>query len=98
MADDVIEVHRPTPDMDDTSTTVLLANRPATLDGKTIGLLWNSKVNADIYLNSISESFAKRFTDVRFVSLAKPTASRPMDESILEFLRSCDAVVTGIGD
>jgi hypothetical protein len=75
-----------------------LAARPATLDGKQIGLLWNAKVNADIFLNRIRERIEERFTDTEFVFQAKPTASKPMEPEVFDALKDCDVVVTAFGD
>jgi hypothetical protein len=77
---------------------VALTDRPAGLDGKRIGLLWNSKVNADIYLVRLRELISERHRDVEFVWQAKPTASRPMEPEVFEALKGCDLVVTAFGD
>ncbi|MBP1723124.1 MAG: hypothetical protein H6Q44_829 [Deltaproteobacteria bacterium] len=45
------------------------APRPATLDGKTIVLRWNSKHNGDNYLNRIAELFAEKVPSARVVKL-----------------------------
>ena len=75
-----------------------LAPRPAVLDGKRIGLLWNAKVNADIYLQRIRELIEERFPDTEFVFQSKPTASKPMEPEVFDALRNCDVVVTAFGD
>jgi len=92
-------VYRPTFDEPEhAETRAALAERPGSLDGKRIGLLWNSKVNADIYLERLKELISERHRDVEFVWQAKPTASRPMEPEVFEALRSCDLVVTAFGD
>lgn len=75
-----------------------LAQRRGSLDGKRIGLLWNSKVNADIYLHRLQELIEARNTDVEFVFRAKPTASKPMEPEVVEAMQGCDLVVTAFGD
>ncbi len=75
-----------------------LAPRPSTLDGKTVGILFNSKVNADVYLERIQELIADRYRDVRFVFQAKPTATWPLTPQNLEALHQCDVVVNAFGD
>ena len=75
-----------------------LATRPSTLDGLTIGMLWNAKVNADIYLQRIKELIEERYQDTKFIFQAKPTASKPMEPEVLDALRSCDVVLTAFGD
>ncbi|MDQ3576573.1 MAG: hypothetical protein M3400_14765 [Actinomycetota bacterium] len=75
-----------------------LAQRRGSLDGKRIGLLWNSKVNADIYLRRLQELIEARNKDVEFVFRAKPTASKPMEPEVVEAMQGCDLVVTAFGD
>lgn len=75
-----------------------LAPRRGSLDGKRIGLLWNSKVNADIYLRRLQELIGSRNENVDFVYRAKPTASKPMEPEVAEAMQGCDLVVTAFGD
>jgi hypothetical protein len=92
-------VYRPTPDK--AAVTVggpELAARDGSLDGKRIGLLWNAKVNADIYLRRLQELISERNNGVEFVWQAKPTASKPMEPEVLDEMRTCDLVVTAFGD
>jgi hypothetical protein len=92
-------VYRPTFDQPaQAEGAVALTDRPASLDGKRIGLLWNSKVNADIYLARLRELISERHHDVEFVWQAKPTASRPMEPEVFAALKDCDLVVTAFGD
>lgn len=92
-------VYRPTFDQPKQADPgAALTNRPSSLDGKTIGLLWNSKVNADIYLRRLQELISERHSDVSFVWQAKPTASRPMEPEVFKELERCDLVVTAFGD
>lgn len=92
-------VYRPTYDPPQTSGAATgLAERLEKLDGKRIGLLWNAKVNADIYLHRMRELIDERHQGVEFVFRAKPTASKPMEPEVLAAMRSCDAVVTAFGD
>jgi hypothetical protein len=75
-----------------------LAERPKSLDGRTIGLLFNSKINADIYLQRIKERIENKFSDVRFVHVAKRSAGLPLAPGEIEQLTQCDAVVNAFGD
>lgn len=90
-------VFRPTHDEQPITGSVLAA-RVESLDGKRIGLLWNAKVNADVYLRRLKELMEERHSAIEFVWRAKPTASKPMADEILEELKRCDAVVTAFGD
>lgn len=92
-------VFRPTYDESDVPPAEgQLSPRPESLDGKRIGLLWNSKVNADIYLRRLQELISARSDGVEFVWRAKPTASKPMEPDVLDAMKTCDLVVTAFGD
>lgn len=86
------------PTVPPTAGSQRLAPRPATLDGRTVGLLFNSKVNADVYLERVRELIGEKYPRARFVFCAKPTASRPMEPAVLEALRDCATVVNAFGD
>jgi hypothetical protein len=75
-----------------------LATRPDTLDGKTIGLLFNAKVNADIFLARIKERLSAKYPTARFVNASKPTASKPMEPEVVAVMSKCDVVVNAFGD
>jgi len=92
-------VYRPTPDPGAApGSEGGLSRRPESLDGKRVGLLWNAKVNADIYLHRLEELLGSRHTGIEFVHAAKPTASKPMEPEVLAEMRTCDLVVTAFGD
>ena len=75
-----------------------LAPRPETLDGKKIGLLWNAKVNANIFLERIRERIEDRYSDTEFIFQSKPTASKPMEPEVFAALRDSDVALTAFGD
>jgi hypothetical protein len=75
-----------------------LAPRPATLDGKRIGLLNNSKGNADHLLERVALRLGERYAVREFVRVTKPIFSRVAPDDQLEQLRSCDLVITAIAD
>jgi hypothetical protein len=77
----------------------VVAKRVASLDGKVLGLLNNSKVNGDRLLALVREELLARY-DVRdVVAMTKAGASTVADDAMLEALASrCDVVVTAIGD
>ena len=79
-------------------TSQHLAARPDTLAGKRIGLLFNSKPNADVLLERVSERLGEAFGGTDFVLRSKPTAARPMAPEVLEAMTGCDAVVNAVGD
>jgi hypothetical protein len=75
-----------------------LAPRPDSLNGKTVGLLFNAKVNGDVYLERVREVFQDKYRDVKFVYRSKPTASKPMEPEVFEDMRRCHVVVNAFGD
>ena len=75
------------------------APRLFSLAGASIGLIDDSKRNADVLLEELAEVLRNRYEirDVRW--LRKPSASRPADPAELqELVSSVDAVVVAIGD
>ena len=79
--------------------TISLARRPATLDGRRIGLLANGKVNADELLESVLKLLAERFKLGAVTRCNKRIASSPAPREIIEMLaRECDVVLTSTGD
>lgn len=75
-----------------------LAPRKRDLTGLTIGFLWNTKGNADIYLDEIAKLLNQRHAGIRRVMVEKNSASMPMDPAMLAALVDCDAVVNAFGD
>jgi hypothetical protein len=76
-----------------------LARRPESLEGKTIGVLGNSKLNADAVLLAVGELLQQRYGAGAIVHRFKQNFSRPApDETIDELVAGCDVVLTGVGD
>jgi hypothetical protein len=68
------------------------------IQGKRVGLLENSKRNADVILQAVGARLAER-AGVRVVGLwRKPTTLPVPPEIAEEMVATCDLVVTGIGD
>jgi len=93
---EVLEVFAPTSSV--TSGELKLAARLDSLAGKRIGLLFNSKPNADELLERVREQVASTYPDTEFVLRSKPTAAKPMVPEVFEALSACDAVVNAFGD
>ena len=68
-----------------------LADRLPSLEGRTIGLLWNSKANGDVALRRAGEMIAERVpgVDVRFFNGNTPSDPAVVDQAA----RECDAVI-----
>jgi hypothetical protein len=45
------------------------SRRPATLEGKTVALLWNAKTNGDLFLSRLGELLAEQVKDVKVIKL-----------------------------
>ena len=75
------------------------APRLPTLAGTRLGIIDDSKRNADVLLEELAEILRTRYeiSDVRWHR--KPSASRPADPAALrELVDNCDSVIIAIGD
>ena len=79
--------------------STVLAVRPNDLNGKTVGLLSNSKRNADKLLDAVYSLLQDSYDFKDVVRLDKGNASRPAPKPIMdELLEKCDIVITATGD
>ncbi len=77
----------------------LKANRTLGATGIRLGVLDNSKGNADHLLNLIIEGVKKEFKVDSVIMTRKPASSRPATEAILDQLaREADLVVSAMAD
>jgi hypothetical protein len=77
----------------------IIAPRPASLDGLSIGLLANGKQNSEELLEMVQEVLADRYEFSGVITKNKGNASRPCPEDLLdELAERCDIVVTSTGD
>lgn len=74
-----------------------LARRSPSLRGRRIGVLDNSKPNADRLLGRLAELLVERHGAASITRWRKPGASRPAT-MIDEIARGSDIVLTGSGD
>ena len=75
------------------------APRLASLAGTRLGIIDDSKRNADVLLEELADLLRTRYeiTDVKWHR--KPSASRPADPSVIrELAEECDSVIIAIGD
>ena len=73
--------------------------RPASLEGKRIGLVENTKFNSDKLLIKIGEILKQEYGAAGYTVWRKHNASVPAhDEIIDEARRGVDCVVAGVGD
>ena len=76
-----------------------LADRPADIRGKRLGLLDNSKANSDVILRAISDILNDEFEFAEVFYVKKHSASLPpRPEVMAELHRHADLIITGIGD
>ena len=75
------------------------APRLPSLAGTRVGLIDDSKRNADVLLEELAETLRTRYEIAGIKWHRKPSASRPADPSAIEELaQECDSVVIAIGD
>ena len=80
-------------------TAHLAPRRFTSLDGLRIGLLGNTKLNADEILLAIGELLRERYSVASIVHYKKPTFSLPAPEAkVQEIVQECDVVIAGVGD
>ena len=76
-----------------------MAIRPDKLEGKVMGVIWNTMPNGDILLNRFTELLDKRFHFAQVLRHTKISQVHAITEDILnEFSTKCDFVITGPGD
>jgi hypothetical protein len=77
----------------------LAPRRFTTLDGVRVGLLGNSKLNADAVLLAVGALLQDQYAIESVFMRSKPTFSKPADDELVrEMLEHADVVVTGVGD
>ena len=79
------------------STTRPRAARPASLDGKTVGLLDITKARGDVFLNRLEELLVEKGLTVERYS--KPTFTKPAPIDLRhEIAMKCDVVIEALAD
>jgi hypothetical protein len=78
---------------------VAFSPRPASLQGKRVGLIENTKFNSDTLLLKIGEILKTEYGVAETRMWRKHNSSVPAHAEIIEELtRTCDLMVAGIGD
>jgi len=76
-----------------------LAARPASLSGLRLGLLANTKRNAEEFLTQVGRELAEQYGVQTVLARKKPNIVETAPEPMMAELRAeCDVVVTGVGD
>ena len=72
------------------------AHRPRSLDGLTLGLLWNSKRGGDIALAKAAELISNKYKNVRTI---RYVGSHPCEKEIMQKAQQeCDIFIGSTGD
>ena len=77
------------------------ATRPtlASLEGKVVGFIDNSKPNFNILADDLGALLVEKYGASRVIKTAKPASSVPAKEDVIaQLARECDLVITGSGD
>ena len=76
-----------------------LNDRPNSLEGKTLGLLENSKANSDKVLNELGRILQEKYGLKEVRMFNKHSASLPTKSEVIEdMLNGVDVLITGVGD
>ncbi len=79
--------------------SIAYAPRPASLEGKRVGLIENTKFNSDRLLAKIGDILKAEYDAAETRMWRKHNSSVPAHQEIIEELkRTCDVMVAGIGD
>ena len=79
--------------------SIAYAPRPASLEGKRVGLIENTKFNSDRLLAKIGDILKAEYGASETRMWRKRNSSVPAHAEIIEELkRTCDVMVAGIGD
>jgi hypothetical protein len=79
--------------------TPTLAQRPARLTGLRLGLLANTKRNAEQFLADVGRELAEQYGIVPVVAVKKPNIVETAPAELMaQLTEHCDIVVTGVGD
>ncbi len=77
------------------------ANRIKALDGKRVGLFWNTKPNGDVFLTRVGELLKERFRGIKIVEFLPgkgDTTSAAPSTAIEEAAEKCDVIILSTGD
>jgi hypothetical protein len=91
------EILSPIPDQTTDDETVL-ADRPSSITGLSVGLLSNTKKNSDHFLRGVAERLESDTGIATSEVIYKPTATSAAPDEIYEELTQYDVVLTAYGD
>ena len=78
---------------------ITLAPRLDTLDGKTLGVIWNGRAHGDKVLNAVIDMLRQKYSFETVIFRKKPFIGNVAPMEIQEEIGAIsDAVITGVGD
>jgi hypothetical protein len=87
------------PDSGPDRSPAILAPRPDRLEGLALGLLANTKRNAEDLLGALASQLEEEYAVKPVLARKKMSITDPVPQDILaELTAACDIVVTGVGD
>ena len=76
-----------------------LLSRPASLNGRTVGLLDISKPRGNVFLDRLEQLLNERLPRVAVKRYRKPTFAKPAPEPLRQQIREeCDFVIEALAD
>lgn len=75
-----------------------MAIRLDSMEGRTVGLLDNGKLNTERIFDHVEEILRTTYAVRAFVRRRKPDISRPAPAEIIAAFEECDAVIAAVGD
>lgn len=79
--------------------TIAYAPRPASLQGKRVALIENTKFNSDRLLQKVGDVLKAEYEVTETRMWRKRNSSVPAHEEIIaEVRKTCDVMIAGIGD
>ena len=93
----MIEILDPTTEA--ATQTIAYAPRPASLEGKRVALIENTKFNSDRLLGRIGDLLKSEYGVAEWTLYHKHNASVPAHAEIIDAItKSADVMVAGVGD
>jgi len=86
------------PTAEEAAATRISAARLPSLEGRTIGLLDNSKFHVRELLDHVEEILRTQYGVAEVLRWRKPDASRPAPPALLADMQRCEAVISAVGD
>ncbi len=81
-----------------TRDIIPLAKRPASLAGKVIGMLDNTKEQADVIFKTIGDILVERYGAARVIVMRKEHYTKPASEALLDAMaKETQIAIAGLG-